>query len=138
THYVRRHEAKDFTGTTQGLWGIVAGAYLALLGPDGLREIGEAILGRTEYAISRLGALRGVSIPFKAGALFKEFVVNFDATGRSVEEINRALRERGIFGGKALSQEIPSLGNSALYCVTEIHSKDSIDRLVNALQEVLA
>jgi glycine dehydrogenase subunit 1 len=137
THYVRRDQSRDFTGTMQGLWGIVAGVYLALMGPAGMRELGESILYRTEYAIASLSALDGATVPFAQGAHFKEFVVRFDA-GRTVADINAALYERGIFGGKDLSNEMPALGQSALYCVTEIHSKEHIDRLAAALKEILA
>ena len=52
-------------------------------------------------------------------------------------DINQALLARGIFGGKDLSGEFPELGQSALYCVSEVHTKDDIDRLVVALEEVL-
>jgi hypothetical protein len=45
---------------------------------------------------------------------FKEFVVNFDDTGKTVAEINDALRAKGIFGGKDLSGEGLGLGESAL------------------------
>jgi glycine dehydrogenase subunit 1 len=44
----------------------------------------------------------------------------------------------GIFGGKDLTRDFPELGASALYCVTEIHTKADIDRLVGALREVTA
>jgi glycine dehydrogenase subunit 1 len=54
-----------------------------------------------------------------------------------VAGINQALLARDIFGGKDLSAEFPSLGNSALYCVTEVHTKADIDRLVGALKEVV-
>jgi glycine dehydrogenase subunit 1 len=54
-----------------------------------------------------------------------------------VAEINKALLERGIFGGKDLSQEFPELGQSALYCVTEIHTQADIDRLAQTVQEVI-
>ena len=47
-------------------------------------------------------------------------------------EINRALRAHGIFGGKDLSRDFPELGQSALYCVTEVHTQADIDRLVDA------
>ena len=53
-------------------------------------------------------------------------------------EINAALLERDIFGGKDLSAEFPLLGQSALYCVTEIHGKKEIDKLVDTLREVLS
>ena len=49
----------------------------------------------------------------------------------------KALLARGIYGGKDLTREFPALGNSALYCVTEIHTKEDIDTLVHALTEVL-
>jgi glycine dehydrogenase subunit 1 len=52
-----------------------------------------------------------------------------DFETRTVAEVNAALRERGIFGGGALSAQ------AALYCVTEVHGHDDIDRLVEALAE---
>ncbi|MEA2530768.1 MAG: glycine dehydrogenase subunit 1, partial [Thermomicrobiales bacterium] len=66
-----------------------------------------------------------------------EFVVDFGGTGKTVKEINAALRERGIFGGHDLSEEFSELGQSALYAVTEVHSKADIDRLASAIEEVV-
>ena len=63
-------------------------------------------------------------------------MVGFDATGIPVAEINRRLRDHGIFGGRDLSGDFPDLGQSALYCVTEVHSRADIDRLTAALEEV--
>ena len=53
--------------------------------------------------------------------------------GKTVKEINAFLREQNVFGGKDLSEEFPDLGQCALYCVTEIHTKSHIDRLLKAL-----
>ena len=69
---------------------------------------------------------------------FKEFVVDFGGTGKTVAEVNRGLRERGIFGGKDLSRDFPELGQSALYCVTEVHTQADLDRLADAVAEVVA
>jgi glycine dehydrogenase subunit 1 len=137
TSYVQRGDARDFTGTTQNLWGIAAAVYLALLGPTGMAELGRGIMQRSRYAAGRLGQLPGVRAPALAAPYFKEFVVNFDESGKSVAEVNQGLRERGIFGGKDLSGELPELGQSALYCVTEVHTKADIDRLASELGEVL-
>ena len=52
-------------------------------------------------------------------------------------EINRALLDKGIFGGKDLSREFPELGQSALFSVTEVHTQADIDRLAAALSEVV-
>ncbi len=137
TSYGMREEGKDWTGNSVYLWTIANTAYLALVGPDGLRELGGVILQRARYAAQKLNAIPGVKVTFGDG-FFKEFVVNFDGTSRSVAEINKALRAHKIFGGKDLSAERPELGQSALYCVTEIHTQGDIDKLAGALQEVLS
>jgi glycine dehydrogenase subunit 1 len=137
TSFVLREEAKEFVGTAAALWGITAGVYLALMGPQGMREIGEGIMLRSHYAMLQISKLKGVKCPVFKSPHFKEFVVNFDDTGKTVAEINRALLECKIFGGKDLTKEFPELGNSALYCITEVHTKNDIDRLVNALKEVV-
>jgi glycine dehydrogenase subunit 1 len=137
TSWVQRELSRDFTGTTTGLWMIAAAVYMALMGPQGLREVGETIMSKAHYAIKRLGEVAGVKTNVFAGVPFKEFVVSFDGTGKSVAEINKALLAKGIFGGKDISAEFPAFGQSALYCVTEVVSKEDVDTLVEALQEVV-
>ena len=138
TSYASREKAKDFLGTMAQLHGIGAGVYLALMGPQGMRELGAGIMQRAAYCAAQLGALPGVAAPRYSAPHFKEFVVDFSATGRSVAEINKALLARRIHGGKDLSAMFPALGESALYCVTEVHTKDDLDALAGALRDILA
>jgi len=138
TSFAKREHAREWTGTAAALWAITAGVYLALMGPAGVAEVGDGIMARARYAMDRMGAIPGVRIPFAAQHHFKEFVVDFGATGRSVADVNRALLARGIFGGKDLTGELPELGESALYCVTEMHTQADIDRLAADLADVLA
>lgn len=135
--YVTRGESKEYAGTTQNLWAIAAAVYLSLLGPRGLEELGRGCMQRARYAALRLSTIPGVAAPALSGPFFKELVVSFAATGRTVAEINAALLERGIYGGKDLSREFPELGQSALYCFTEVHAQADIDRLVTTLAELL-
>jgi len=135
TSFAVREEGKEWVGTAAALWGITTGVYLALMGPQGMVEIGQGIMQRVRYAIIKLNQVTGVKTHFLTTPHFKEFAVNFDKTGKTVGQINQALHEKGIFGGKDLSAEFPSLGQSALYCVTEVHTQADIDRLVNAIQE---
>jgi glycine dehydrogenase subunit 1 len=137
TSFAVREEGKEWVGTAAALWGITAGVYLALMGPQGMVEIGEGIMSRSRYAMLEIDKIKGVEAPVFQSPHFKEFVVNFDGTGKTVAEINKALLTREIFGGKDLTKEFPELGHSALYCVTEVHTKDDIDRLVNVLKEVI-
>ncbi len=135
TSYGSREQGRDWTGNSVYLWTTVAATYLALMGPSGIREVGEACLARSHAAARRLAEIPGVEIVYPEG-FFKEFVVRFDGTGRTVAEINRALLDHGIFGGKDLSADMDWLGQSALYCVTEVHTSEDIERLHTALAEV--
>jgi glycine dehydrogenase subunit 1 len=136
TSLMAREKAKDWVGTTTALHGIIAAVYLSLLGPEGLREVGEAIIQRSHYAAKRLGELDGVRILFPS--FFKEFCLNLDGSARAVKEVNHALLAKRIFGGKDISSEFPELGQTMLTCVTEIHSQGDIDRLVAEMEVALS
>ena len=138
TSFVARESGKEWLGTMANLWAITAGVYLALLGPQGMTEVGQAITQRVRYTIQALSKIKNVSIQFPRASHFREFVVDFSRGTKSVTEINHALLERGIFGGYDISSTFPQLQNHAVYCVTEVHAKDDIDALAQNLAEVLA
>jgi glycine dehydrogenase subunit 1 len=86
--------------------------------------------------MKRLNEIKGVKTPLFDAQHFKEFTVNFDETGISSKEIHDELLKKDIQGGKILTS-FPELGDTALYCVTETNSRQDIDSLVNALDDVL-
>lgn len=131
-----RENANEYFGTETGLWAITAGVYLASMGPQGMYELGETIVQNAKYAIERLSGIKGIQANVFGGANFQEFVVNFDETGKTVEEINKALLEKKIFGGKDLSRDFENLGQSALYCVSELTTEEEIEQLAQALAEI--
>ncbi|MCL2700044.1 MAG: aminomethyl-transferring glycine dehydrogenase, partial [Defluviitaleaceae bacterium] len=131
-----RDKAKEYVGTQSALWGITAGVYLSLLGPQGMEEIGSTIIQKNAYAKAKIAGVKNIKIAPLSKYNFKEFVVDFNNTGLTVAQINKALYDRGIFGGKDLSKEFPAFGQTALYCVTEVHTKEDIDRLVSELAEI--
>lgn len=133
-----REHGKEYVGTQTALWGITAGVYLATMGPKGMEELGRGIMQRTQYAVKGLNEIAGVKGSRFESSYFKEFVVDFNETGKTVKEINNKLMERGIFGGKDLSGEFTKLGECALYCITEIHAKDDIDKLVTEIKGILS
>ena len=133
-----RDKAKEYVGTQTALWGITAGVYLATMGPAGMEEVGNIIMANDQYPATRLATVPGVKVDPFGSVFFKEFVVDFSDTGKTVAEINKALLSRGIFGGKDISGEFPALGQAALYCVTEIHTREDIDELVLALKKIVA
>ncbi len=137
TSYASREKGKDFIGTCSALTGIVSGVYMALMGPQGFEELGKGILQRVAYTKEKLAEIPGVSIPLK-GLSYSDFMVSFDKTGKTVEEINKGLLAYGIFGGKDLSREFPVFGQSALYSITEMHDKEELDKFLCALRKVCA
>ncbi len=137
TSYGARDQGVDWVGTASGLWTIAAAVYMAVMGPQGFKELGETCIARSHYAARLLGALPGVEIKLSP-SFFKEFVVDFSGTGKTVAEVNKQLLGHQIFGGKDLSAELPELGQSALYCVTEYYDQADIETLAAAVREVTA
>lgn len=132
-----REHGKEYVGTQTALWGITAGVYLATMGPQGMYEVGQTIMQNAQYAVKKLNEVKGLKANKFSSAFFKEFVVDFSKTGKKISDINKGLIEKGIFGGKDLSCTFPELGESALFCVTEIHTKEDIDYLVSSIEDIL-
>ncbi|PEY30653.1 aminomethyl-transferring glycine dehydrogenase [Bacillus cereus] len=137
TSFALREKGKESVGTQTALWGITAGVYLSLLGPNGMYELGQTIMQNSQYAVKQLNKIPGVRGSRLSSPFFKEFLVDFNETGLSVETINKRLLEKQIFGGKDISKEFPIFGQCALYCVTEVHTKEDLDLLIAALQEIV-
>jgi glycine dehydrogenase subunit 1 len=78
--------------------------------------------------IGKLDGYRVAVAPF-----FNEFPVK---CSRPVAELNSALLDRGIMGGYDLQVDYPHAQNEMLVCVTEMNTREQIDRLVAALASV--
>jgi glycine dehydrogenase subunit 1 len=136
TSYGAREQGNDWTGNSTYLWTIANTAFMAAMGPQGFSDIGTVLLQRSHLAARQLSEITGVSVRFPQGFI-REFVVDFCNTSLGVKEINARLLERGIFGGLDLSQCFPELGQCALYCVTELHTPEDIERLTTAIEEIV-
>ena len=84
-----------------------------------------------------ISEISGIEAPIFSSTHYEEFTVNLDGIGETVQNVNKKLLKRGIQGGKDITKEFPELGKSALYCVTEMHMKEDIEKLANALKEVV-
>jgi glycine dehydrogenase subunit 1 len=136
--HIRREKATSNICSNEALCAVASAVYMALLGPEGMRELGETIIHKANYAMQQLSKTDRIKTPLFRSAHFKEFTVNFDDAGLTAKEVNAKLLSCHIHGGKDISGEFPELGQTALYCVTEVHSKEEIDHLAEALNEILA
>jgi glycine dehydrogenase subunit 1 len=135
--HIRREKATSNICTNEALCAVASAVYMALLGPEGFRQLGETIMCKANYAMQLLSSIQGVRAPVFKSAHFKEFTVNFDETNLTAREVNKRLLRHQVHGGKDISKELPELGQTALYCVTETHSKREIEQLSNTLEEAL-
>ena len=135
--HIRREKATSNICTNEALLALAAASYMALMGPKGVQEVCATILDRSQYAMQQLRKIRGLSVPKFDAFHFMEFTVNFDGARKTVASVNDALLTAGIQGGLDVSQYFPELGQTALYCFTEVHSRNQIDMLADKLRQVL-
>jgi glycine dehydrogenase subunit 1 len=128
--HIRRDKATSNICTNQGLFALRATIYLALLGRQGLREIGELCLQKSRYAAEQIAAAPRFELAFEAPT-FKEFVVR-DTAGR-VDEVLRTALDDGYFAGVPLARWYPELADCFLVCVTEKRTKQEINGLAHCL-----
>jgi glycine dehydrogenase subunit 1 len=134
--HIRRAKATSNICTNSALCALGAAVYLATMGKDGLRKIAELCFHKSHYAAGEIGKLKGFAVNPQSPAqpFFKEFVVRLP---RPVAHVNRYLREQhGIVGGYDLGRDYPHLLDHMLLAVTEVNTRASIDRLVQALGEI--
>jgi glycine dehydrogenase subunit 1 len=124
--YIRRERAISNICTSEALMALAAAVYLAAVGKRGLRHVAELCYHKAHYAARAISKLKGYSLVFKE-PFFKEFVISCP---QAPSKINEVLLHEKIIGGLDISNFID---NGMLFCVTEMNTKQEIDRLVEIL-----
>ena len=124
--YIRRERATSNICTSEALMATAATVYLAALGKRGLRQVAELCYHKAHYAAEAIGKLKGYSLAFQQ-PFFKEFVIRCPIAPK---QINKALFKEKIIGGLDINHIID---NGMLLCITEMNTKQEIDKLVEVL-----
>lgn len=122
--FARREKATSNITTNEALVAIANAVFLSLLGREGLTELATEVYKRSHYAAKKMELVgkRKWSSDF-----FEEFVTVFEM---EYDKIHSHLLSKGIHGGLKVGAK------EALFCVTEVHSKEAIDELVESIGEV--
>ncbi|MBU2574075.1 MAG: aminomethyl-transferring glycine dehydrogenase subunit GcvPA [Elusimicrobia bacterium] len=131
--HIRRDKAASNICSNEALCALSATIYLALLGPEGLKELGLANARAAAFAAERLAAVKGAALLFKA-PFFNEFVLQVKSDATSLRE--KILAKERIDIGLPLKNFYQGLGPGALLvCATETKTEEDILRLQKALKE---
>ncbi|HWW60889.1 MAG TPA: glycine dehydrogenase, partial [Thermoanaerobaculia bacterium] len=130
--HIRRGKATSNICTNEALIALAANMYLSLMGKAGLREVATQCLQKTAYLRDKLTGV--AELPF-AGPHYNEFVVRtqFPAT-----EILADLEHEKILGGIPLGDFYDGHDRDFLVAVSELHSKEQLDRFASALSAAVA
>jgi glycine dehydrogenase subunit 1 len=128
--HIRREKATSNICTNQGLMALASNIHMSLLGKRGLREVASQSHAKAEYLKERIARIPGFSIPF-SGPTFNEFTVRAPAPAAPL--LSR-LAARGILAGVPLSRWGGD-PDSFLVAVTEMNTREQMDRLLAALAE---
>lgn len=125
--FARREKATSNITTNEALMAIANAVYLSLLGKEGIEELAREIYKRSHYTASLIQN-RGLGKRKFNGEFFEEFTFSFNY---DYEKIHKHLLKKGIHGGLKLNK------NEAIFCVTEVHTKEMIHELINGISEAI-
>ncbi|MDA4119525.1 MAG: glycine dehydrogenase, partial [Thaumarchaeota archaeon] len=134
--HIRREAATSNVCTNQSLMAVAAASYLSLLGKEGFRKLGESVISNSHYAARRLSKVAGVRSPHFRGSFFKEFVISYNKA--RADAVFGKLAKKGILAGYPLDKRFALKAQAGLFCVTEVHTADDIEKLANALEGALS
>ena len=130
--HLRREHATSNICTNEALFALAVSIYLAVMGPQGIKEIGEHMVSKSHYAQKRL-AEEGLATPYFSARFFGELSVK---TRIGSQELTKKLGNYGILGGLPLGRFYEELNQVSLFSFNETHATEDIEKLVSSLREI--
>ena len=131
--HIKRQLASSNICSNQMLCAITASIYLACMGPEGMKEVAEQNIQKAHYLADGLTQSKNVKLRYNT-PFFNEFVIDTD---KNPEVINAVLKSKGFMGGLPLARLNPDDKTGMLWCATELNSRQEMDELICAFEEVV-
>lgn len=125
--HIRREKATSNICSNQGLMALHTAIYLSIMGPEGMRQVNELGYGGAHYLAAELTKTGKMSSFYPEKPFLNEFAVRLTAP-LTADKVLEALLSEGILGGVKLSD------TELLIAVTEMQSRDDIDRYVSTIK----
>ncbi len=130
--HIRREKASSNICTNQALCALAALTYLLAMGETGLKEIALQNLQKVHYLKQKLSKVPGYTI-LNQKPTYNEFIVKCPNINSLIVEC----KKHDLLPPLEISKYYPDMQNIALVCVTEMNSKNSINRFISAAQKAL-
>lgn len=130
--HIRREKATSNITTNSSILALANAVYLALLGPDGLKRLAEAVLSNTLYVQRELGKIQSVASPLFSGFSYQDFAFRFNGDSDALE---RRLRDSEVLGPTRVGDS-HGLRGLWLVGVSELTTKQQVDSLVSLIEGV--
>lgn len=131
--HIRRERAASNICSNEALCALSATIHLALLGPEGLKEVAELCVDKAHRLAEQACAVPGFRLRFD-GPFFNEFVLECPVPA---ERVRNALLKEGILAGVPLGRFDKAMKKSLLVCATETRTDEELSRLVAALGRIV-
>jgi glycine dehydrogenase subunit 1 len=132
--HIRRGKATSNICTNEALIALAANIYLSLMGKHGLREVATQCLQKSAYLKKKLQETGVVQFPI-GGPTYNEFTVR---TAMPAGALLARLAEAKILGGVALDRFFPDQPNDFLVAVTELNTREEMDRYADTIKGILS
>jgi len=128
--HIRREKASSNICTNQALCSLAALVYLLAMGRTGLKEIAIQNLQKAHFLKQELTKIPGYKI-INQKPTYNEFLIECPNLDSFLVEC----KKHDLLPPLKISKYYPNMQNVALVCVTEMNSKDSINRFILAAQK---